>query len=168
MTRVLFICQHNSGRSKMAEAFLRLLGRGDFKAESAGFAPTRVNPFVVRAMLEVGVDLSGESAQKVFDLYRQGRTFDYVITVCADEEQRCPVFPGPAHRLYLPFPDPGKLEGGDEEILQGVREIRDRIRARMQEFVEFARSGDPGALSPQWSLEPMQGSRLNRDSGTRE
>jgi arsenate reductase len=152
----------------MAEALLRELGGSGFQVESAGFAPTSINPYVVRAMREAGIDLSEKSVQKVFDLYTQGRTFDYIVTVCPEEEGKCPVFPGPAHRLYLPFPDPAKLEGGEEEILQGVREIRDAIRERMQEFVKFARSGDPGALSPQWSLEPMQGSRLDRDSGARE
>jgi len=136
MQRVLFICVHNSARSQMAEAYLNMFGRGEFQVESAGYAPTRINPYVVEAMKEEGVDLSGKRTQKVFDLYKAGKVFDYVITVCEEaDEAQCPVFPGMTHRFHVPFQDPARLEGAPEVILASVRVIRNRIRRVVQEFV---------------------------------
>lgn len=130
--KVLFVCVHNAARSQMAEAFLNAMGQERFQAASAGLEPTGINPLVVEAMAEVGLDLSGRSGRSVFTLFRGGALFDYVITVCDETSgQRCPVFPGIVKRLHWSFPDPARLTGGHEEILEGVREIRDQIKAQV-------------------------------------
>lgn len=138
--RVLFICVHNTARSQMAEAYLRKFGRDDFEVESAGLEPGVLNPYVVRAMAADGIDISGKVPQGVFDLYRQGRTYAYVITVCSREaEEQCPVFPGPVRRLNWPFPDPSSFTGTDEERLAKTIEVRDQVREKVREFAERRR-----------------------------
>ena len=139
-TKVLFVCLHNSARSQIAEAYLRRLGGDRFRVESAGFEPQSINPLVVEAMLEEGFDLTRVKADSVFDFYRDGRLFDYVIAVCdMATSQRCPVFPGVTRRLDWPFPDPADLEGSHEERLQGVRNIRDSIRKSIKNWLEELR-----------------------------
>ena len=133
-TKVLFVCNHNSARSQMAEAFLKKHGGDRFLVESAGLQPTRINPLVVEVMKEEGIDLSGHGTQSVFELYKEGRLFDYVITVCDQEtEKLCPVFPGITRRLHWPFPDPSRLEGSREEKLAALRKIRDLIKKAVLE-----------------------------------
>ncbi len=127
--RVLFICRHNSGRSQIAEAYLKKFGGESVHVESAGLEPAeRVNPRVVAVMREEGIDLSDKKPQSVFQLFRQGRLFDHVITVCSDSEGECPLFPGITRRWHMPFPDPAAVEGSEEECLAKVRAIRDAIR----------------------------------------
>jgi arsenate reductase len=127
--KVLFICQHNSGRSQIAEAYLRKFYGADIETESAGFEPSdAVNPMVVRVMKEEGIDLSGKTPRSVFELFKQGRLFDHIITVCQEGEALCPVFPGIAKRWHWPFPDPAEVQGSESERLGQVRQIRDRIR----------------------------------------
>ena len=134
---VLFICVHNSARSQMAETFLKELAADQFHVESAGLEPTSVNPLVIEVMKESGHDLSEKTAQSVFDLFKKGRLFDYVITVCDDAaEDKCPIFPGICHRFHWPFPDPEQLTGTYEEKLHSLRKIRDSIRSRMEEWVK--------------------------------
>jgi arsenate reductase len=121
----------------MAETFIRDLGDSRFEVESAGLEPTEINPLVVAAMGEIGHDLSQKGTQSVFDLFKSGRLFDYVIAVCdAASDQRCPVFPGVTQRLHWPFPDPEDLTGGREEKLAGVREIRDGIRDKVETWIQ--------------------------------
>jgi len=135
--KVLFICRHNSGRSQMAEAMLNRLGKGWYKAESAGLEPKSVNALVVTVMEEIGYDLSGKRSKDVFSFYKQGRLFDYVITVCDKEtEDSCPVFPGIVERLNWPFDDPSEVQGDDEERLAKVRNIRDAILSRIELFIK--------------------------------
>ena len=127
--KVLFICQHNSGRSQIAEAFLRNIYGEHFEIESAGLEPAKaVHPLVVRVMAEAGVDLSRKKPQSVLELFKQGRLFDHVITVCHDTESKCPIFPGISKRWHWPFPDPAAVSGSDAEKLEKVRSIRDIIR----------------------------------------
>ena len=136
MTRVLFICIHNSARSQMGEAYLRAVGGPTFEVESAGIEPGTLNPRVVKALLEDGIDIQNKPTRSVFDLARSGRSFDYVIAVCSKEAaERCPVFPGKGVRLHWPFSDPSTFTGSDDEIMAKVREVRDSIKARVQEFV---------------------------------
>lgn len=131
--RVLFVCVHNSARSQMAEAFLRAFAGDAFEVESAGLEPAEaVNPLVVEVMAELGLDLSGKKPQSVFELFRQGRLYDYVISVCEDGGERCPVFPGLTRRWRWPFPDPAAATGTREERLAQVRAIRDQIRAKVE------------------------------------
>ncbi len=136
MTKVLFLCVHNSARSQMAEAFLAKHGAGRFAAESAGLEPGRLNPFVVRAMAEAGIDISGNKTKSVFDLFQAGKVYQVVVTVCSKEAaERCPVFPGLSEKLHWPFSDPSALKGNDDEIMAGVRRIRDQIEAAVKDFV---------------------------------
>ena len=140
MTRVLFICIHNSARSQMAEAFLAKLGGSQFEAESAGIEPGTLNPRVVRALQEDGIDIRDKPTRSVFDLAKSGRSFDYVIAVCSKEAaERCPIFPGKGVRLHWPFPDPSTFTGSDDEIMGQVRSVRDAIKVRVQEFVREGR-----------------------------
>ncbi len=156
MKRVLFICVHNSARSQMAEEYLRRLGGDEYAVESAGFEPTEINPLVVEAMLEEGSDLSAKQTQSVFQLFKQGRMFHYVVTVCDEsEEGNCPIFPGMTHRLHLPFPDPAKLTGTHAEKLAKVREIRDSIKRSIGEFVAWERSGAEKPLGDSWERVSM-------------
>ncbi len=134
--RVLVICVHNSARSQMAEAFLNDLGGDKFTAESAGLEPGRLNPFVVEAMQEAGYDISGNSTNSVFDFWKEGRIYDYVIAVCSREaEEKCPIFPGVTHRLHWPFGDPSSFQGSDKEKAEFTRKIRDEIREKVKEFI---------------------------------
>lgn len=136
-TRVLFVCVHNSARSRMAEAFLNDLGGGRFLAESAGLDPRDINPLVVEVMQELGYDLAGRKGNSIFEFFKQGRLYDYVIYVCYKEtEDRCPVFPGVRRTQNWPFPDPAKLEGSHEEKLAGARKIRDAIRGRIESWIK--------------------------------
>ena len=131
--KVLFICIHNSARSQMAEAWLNHLCGDFFEAQSAGLEPGTLNPLVVEAMAEVGLDLSQKKTQRVHDVWNSGQLFRYVITVCdAVNAERCPVFPGYGQKLHWGFPDPSALTGSREEILQGVRRIRDDIRGKIE------------------------------------
>ena len=133
--RVLFVCIHNSARSQMAEAFLNHRCGADFEAHSAGLEPGRLNPLVVEAMAEVGHDIAGNSAKGVVEFLRAGTWFQYIITVCDEASaERCPIFPGVSKRLHWGFPDPSALAGSPEEKLARTREIRDLIRAKVEEF----------------------------------
>ncbi|KKL10295.1 hypothetical protein LCGC14_2557270 [marine sediment metagenome] len=137
MERVLFICVYNSARSQMAEAFMRKYGEERFVAESAGLEPGTINPLVVEVMHEEGIDLSGKGTNSVYDYYRDGRSYDYIITVCSkDAAERCPIFPGGGKRLHWPFDDPSKVKGTFKEKLVEVRRIRNAIREQILWFLE--------------------------------
>ncbi len=137
MEKVLFVCIHNSARSQMAEAFLNRICPEFFEAHSADLEPGTLNPLVVEAMREVGIDISANGTKSVFDLFRAGRLFSHVIAVCdGASAERCPVFPGFAERHHWSFPDPSALEGTHEQRMAGVREIRDAIRARVQAWCD--------------------------------
>ena len=134
---VLFVCVHNSARSQIAEAFLNRIGGEEFQAESAGLEPGRINPLVIAAMQEIGIDLTGKKTNDVFDFVKQGRQFDYVITVCDETAgERCPVFPGRAERLHWTFEDPASFKGPEKERLMKTRMVRDQIYQRVSAFVE--------------------------------
>jgi arsenate reductase (thioredoxin) len=146
--KVLFICVHNSARSQMAEAFLNLICPDYFEAHSAGLEPGTLNPLAVEAMREVGVDISGQKTQSVFDVFKTGQFFPYVITVCDESgAERCPIFPGVTQRLHWSFHDPSALTGTREKRLEGTRKIRDQIRARIEMWCDemCAVESGPGA-----------------------
>jgi arsenate reductase (thioredoxin) len=128
--RVLFLCTHNSARSQMAEGLLRHLAGDRFEAMSAGTEATHVRPLAIRAMEEVGIDISDQES-KTLDQYL-GELFDYVITVCDDANEACPFFPGAQSRLHWSFEDPSRAEGSEEERLEVFRRVRDGIEARVQ------------------------------------
>lgn len=132
-TSVLFICGHNSARSRMAEAFLNQIGGDAYKVESAGFEPAPVNPFAAEVMNEIGLNISVKEPQKVFDLFKAGRHYQYVVTVCDDSlEKKCPIFPGVVKRCHWSFEDPAGFKGTREEILQQTRTLRDKIRSAVE------------------------------------
>jgi arsenate reductase len=133
--KVLFVCIHNSARSQMAEAFVNRMCPAHFEAHSAGLEPGTLNPLVVEAMREAGMDISGNPTKSVSDMLKSGKMFEHVITVCdGASAERCPVFPGVARRQHWSFPDPSALTGTREEKLARVREIRDQIRQRLEEW----------------------------------
>lgn len=128
--RVLFICTHNSARSQMAEGLLRALGGEQFEAYSAGTEATHVRPLAIRAMTELGIDISGQQS-KTLDRYLR-EPFDKVITVCDSAAEACPIFPGAKEQIHWSFPDPSKATGSEEEQLAVYRSVRDAIRARIE------------------------------------
>ena len=135
-TRVLFICVHNSARSQMAEAFLNEFAGERFEAESAGLEPGTLNPLVVKAMVEVGIDIAAKKTRSVFDLLRQGKWFGWVITVCDESQaEACPIFPGAGRRDHWGFPDPAAFTASDEEKLEQVRRLRDRIAEKVKKWI---------------------------------
>jgi arsenate reductase len=138
--RVLFLCTHNSARSQMAEGLLRHLAGDRFEAYSAGTEATHVRPLAIRAMDEIGVDISGQES-KTLDRYL-GEPFDYVITVCDDANEACPFFPGAQSRLHWSLPDPSAAEGTEEERLAVFRSVRDALRDRVQEELLDGRGGE--------------------------
>jgi arsenate reductase len=136
--KVLFLCTHNSARSQMAEGLLRHLAGDRFEVMSAGTEATSVRPEATRAMAELGVDISGQSS-KALERYL-GETFDYVVTVCDDANETCPVFPGAKNRLHWSFRDPSRAEGSEEERLWVFRTVRDDIQDRIRkEFLDGSR-----------------------------
>ncbi len=137
MKKVLFICIHNSARSQMAEAFLNHYGKGNFIAESAGLKPGNLNQFAVKVMKEIGIDISKNSTDSVFDFYKENRLYDYVITVCDESNaEKCPIFPGKAKRIHWGFPDPSSYEGDESEKLNFAREVRNLIENKIKEWIE--------------------------------
>ena len=133
VARVLFLCTHNSARSQMAEGLLRRLAADRFEVASAGTEARGVNPLASRAMAEIGVDLRGHTS-KTLDRFL-GERWDYVITVCDNANESCPVFPGPVTRLHWSFDDPSAAAGGDEQRLAVFRRVRDEIRARIDAWL---------------------------------
>lgn len=129
--RVLFLCTHNSARSQMAEGLLRHLGGERFEVYSAGTEATLVRPQAIKAMVELGIDISGQTS-KTLERYLH-EPFDEVITVCDTAAETCPVFPGAKHRRHWSFPDPSKASGSEEEQLAVYRRVRDAIRARIEQ-----------------------------------
>jgi arsenate reductase len=128
--RVLFLCTHNSARSQMAEGLLRHLAGDRFEIYSAGTEATSVRPEAIAAMAEIGVDISGQES-KTLDRYLR-ESFDYVVTVCDDAREACPVFPGAKTRLHWSLRDPSRATGSDEERLGVFRAVRDEILGRIQ------------------------------------
>jgi arsenate reductase len=135
--KVLFICVHNSARSQMAEAWVNHLCGDFFEAQSAGLEPGTLNPLAVEVMQEVGIDISHKETRAVFDVFKSGQLFAYVVTVCDETSaEKCPIFPGPTKRLHWSFPDPSRVTGSQEEKLEQVRTIRHEIRAKIEEWCE--------------------------------
>ena len=128
---VLFLCTHNSARSQMAEGLLKEIYGDRFDVYSAGTEPSRVNPYAIRVMKELGIDISEHSSKHMddFDL----REFDYIVTVCDSTREACPVAAGGHKNIHKGFSDPSRFRGKDEEILAGFRTIRDQIRIWIEE-----------------------------------
>src|SRR5687767_10673289 len=130
--RVLILCTGNSARSQMAEGLLRDMAGDRFEVGSAGVAPSHVRPEAIEAMHEVGIDISGHRSKSVDEFVDQ--EFDFIITVCDNAKESCPVFPGRATRIHWSFDDPAVVEGSEEDRLHAFRTIRDQIRSRLTNF----------------------------------
>lgn len=133
--RVLILCTGNSARSQMAEGLLREMGGDSVEAASAGVAPTQVRVEAIEAMREIGIDISGHRSKSSDEFADQ--PFDYVITVCDNAQQQCPVFPGAARRIHWPLEDPALVEGDHLARLEAFRVARDELRQRLGEFVKL-------------------------------
>jgi arsenate reductase len=133
--KILFVCIHNSARSQMAEAFLKELCGEQVEAYSAGIEPGRLNPVVVEAMQEIGFDISRNQTKSVESMIESAKIFDYVITVCDETSaERCPFIPGSMARVHWGFPDPSAFQGTHQDNLTRTRQIRDMIKAKVQEW----------------------------------
>jgi arsenate reductase len=133
-TRVLILCTGNSARSQMAEGLLRHDGGERFEVQSAGTIKSFVRPQAIDAMRELGIDISGHRSKAVDEF--AGQEFDYVITVCDNAKESCPVFPGKTQRIHWSFDDPAEAQGSDEEVRAVFRRVRDEIRKRLRGFIE--------------------------------
>lgn len=122
---VLFLCTHNSARSQMAEAILNHLYGDRYEAYSAGVTPTKVNPYVIKAISEIGIDISGNRSKSIEEF--RGKSFNYVVTVCDSAREACPFFPG-KEVIHQAFEDPNGFTGSEEEILKDVRRVREEIK----------------------------------------
>jgi arsenate reductase len=135
--KVLFVCIHNSARSQIAEAFLKKIGGDRFESQSSGLEPGILNPLAVEVMQEVGINISSNQTKSVFDFFKSGELFDYVVTVCdGASAEKCPIFPGITTRLHWSFEDPAALEGDHEARLVSARKIRNEIQDAVKVFVE--------------------------------
>ncbi len=130
--RVLILCTGNSARSQMAEGLLRSDAGDRFAVESAGTKPSTVRPEAIAVMKEVGIDISSHRSKSVDEF--AGQNFDYVLTVCDNAKESCPVFFGKAARLHHSFNDPAAVEGSEEERLGAFRKVRDELRAYLKKF----------------------------------
>lgn len=135
--KVLFVCVHNSARSQMAEALLKEMAGDRFEAESAGLEPGRLNPLAVEIMKEIGIDISGNQTKSAFDLFKEGRLYTHVITVCDETSaEQCPFFPGITTRLHWSFADPSGFTGTHEEKLEKTRQVREAIREKIAAWLK--------------------------------
>jgi arsenate reductase len=130
--RVLILCTGNSARSQMAEGLLRQIAGDRFEVASAGVAPSHVRAEAIEAMSEIGIDISSHRSKSVDEFAAQ--EFDYVITVCDNANEQCPVFPGKTERIHWSFEDPAAAVGDKEERLEVFRRVRDKIAARLRGF----------------------------------
>lgn len=135
--KVLFVCVHNSARSQMAEALLNAMAPDRFEAESAGIEPGTLNPVAVDVMKDAGIDIASNKTKSVRDFIKEGRVYDYVITVCDETSAgRCPVFPGGGKRIHMGFDDPSAFEGSYEEKFNKTKVVRDQIKGRLEQWVK--------------------------------
>lgn len=134
MKQILFVCTGNSARSQMAEGFARAYGGGRVRPLSAGMEPRRLNPFAVEVMRERGIDISRHQAKAFSD--DLARTMDYVVTVCGNAEERCPLLPPGVRRLHWPLEDPAQARGTPEELREIFRRSRDEIETLVRRLLD--------------------------------
>jgi arsenate reductase len=132
--RVLILCTGNSARSQMAEGLLRRMAGDRFDVRSAGVEPSHVRPQAIEVMREIGVDISGHRSKSVDEF--AGEEFDYVITVCDNARDQCPVFPGESERIHWSFEDPAAFAGDEATRLAVFRRVRDETESRLRQFIE--------------------------------
>ena len=136
MQKVLFLCIHNSARSQMAEAYLKKFGNDRFEVESAGIESGVLNPFAVEAMRLDGIDISKNKTKSVIDFHREGKSYDYVVTVCDEgNAARCPVFPGRHKKIHWNLEDPSAAMGNESEKLAIAIKVRDKVKDAVMNFI---------------------------------
>ena len=140
MKRILVLCTGNSARSQMGEGLFRHEGAGEWQVESAGTKPSVVRPEAIAAMAEIGIDISGHRSKSVDEFV--GQNFDYVVTVCDNARDACPVFPGAVKRLHWSFEDPAAAQGSEEQRVAEFRRIRNQIHERVRTFADALKSGN--------------------------
>lgn len=153
--RVLFLCTHNSSRSQMAEGLLRARGGPDFLVLSAGTEPRSVHPLAIKAMRELGIDISDHTAKGI-ETFATEPSMDLVVTVCHEAQETCPSFPNARRQVHWGFPDPSQVTGTQEERLAAFRHIRDLIAAKMDQFLERKPSFSFEQLSAAAKAEEQQ------------
>ncbi|GLI38562.1 arsenate reductase ArsC [Geobacter hydrogenophilus] len=131
--RVLFLCTHNANRSQMAEGLVNHFLGERWEASSAGTEATAVNPRAIRAMAEMGIDISGQRSKTLSEF--DGQTFDRVITLCGGASEKCPLFVGGVRREHLGFDDPSRATGTEEEIMAEFRRVRDEMKKALLELL---------------------------------
>ncbi len=131
--RILFVCTGNSARSQMAEGFARYYGGRSIQSESAGTNPSGLNPNAVWAMHEVGIDISSHTSDPLDS--KNLDIFDFVVTLCGEAKESCPVFPSHTHSEHWPLPDPAKIPGNPAEAIKGFRVIRYQIEGRVRDLL---------------------------------
>jgi len=132
-TRVLVLCTGNSARSQMGEGLFRKEGGSGYEVSSAGTRPSQVRPEAIAVMREIGIDISGNRSKSVDEF--AGQAFDFVMTVCDNARDNCPIFPGATARIHWSLEDPAAVQGTEEERLTAFRRIRDQLRERVKTFV---------------------------------
>ena len=132
MKRILVLCTGNSARSQMGEGLFRKEGGAEYEVQSAGTKPSHVRPEAIAVMKEIGIDISGHRSKSVDEF--SGQAFDYVVTVCDNARDNCPVFPAGTARIHWSFEDPAAVEGGEAERQTAFRRIRDQIHERVKTF----------------------------------
>ena len=139
--KVLFVCIHNSARSQIAEALLKKYGEDLFEVESAGFEPAPINPLAIEILKrEEEIDISNNTSDAVFDLFKQGKHFKYVIAVCDQgNAQKCPIFPGMNFKLHWSFEDPNLVRGSEIEKYHKVKDIYLSIKQEVLKFIELVK-----------------------------
>jgi arsenate reductase len=135
--RVLILCTGNSARSQMAEGLLRHIAGDRFDVHSAGTIASFVRPQAIEAMREIDIDISSHRSKSVDEF--AGQSFDYVITVCDNAKQNCPVFPGKTERIHWSFDDPAEATGNEDEVMNVFRRVRDEIRLELEDFAAASR-----------------------------
>ena len=135
-SKVLFVCIHNSARSQMAEALLNHIAGDKFEATSAGLEKGNLNPLAFNVMAEIGIDISKNQTKDVFDFYKNGNRYSYVVTVCdAANSERCPIFPSAIETLHWSFEDPSSFIGTEEEKLSRTRRVLAEIKMAIEQFI---------------------------------
>ncbi len=133
--KILFVCIHNSARSQMAEELLKKMAGDKYEVESAGLEPGTLNPFAIEVLKEEGIDITAKKTKAVFDLFKKGKIYNYVIAVCdGASAEKCPIFPGINKRIHWSFTDPSGFEGSDEKKLINTRKIKEEIKKKIKEF----------------------------------
>ncbi len=140
--RVLFVCVKNSARSQMAEGFVNNLGGDILDGESAGFEPEGLSQLAVNVMQEIGIDISHHTSDSVFEFYKTGKKYHYIITLCDEGiSQKCPIFPGVLKRIHWSYEDPALMNCSEDEKMDRVRKIRDSIKTKVEELIQLVKTG---------------------------